>query len=431
MIRRGRIAPRSDNCPQYSGAGMRSAKSITCLMAFLVAVPVVRGADTKPAEELARLKKQLEKAYMEASEEGRETATAEAERKASDDRFSKEAVALGRRALVLAETHPDSPEALEALIWAENIVGFSIEAVRVRDSAYELIARRYLGSDAILLTVKSAWSRAVMSAQGEMLLRAAVERSPNAKVRGQACSSLAQYHQRLLALVRDLDSPYRGRSIRELIGPERVRQLRELRPEDLRREAETLYEQVIREYGDLRPIETFPPLGEQARGDLYKLRHLEPGCTVPEIEGKDLDGRPMRLSDFRGKVILISFWATWCAPCMSMVPAEKALLERMRGRPFVIVGVNGDEDASRAKEVVARKGINWRSFWEEGGPKGGTALRWGASVWPTIYLIDAKGVIRESSEGLRGADLDQAAASLVAEAEAVAERTTSPSSAVR
>ena len=347
---------------------MRSAKSIICVLAFVVAVPVARGADTKPAEELARLKKQLEKAYMDAWEVGRKTAMSEAERSAADDRYSREAVALGRRALALAEAHPDTPEALEALIWAENIVDFSVEAVSVRDAAYELMTRRYLDRDAILPTVNSAWSRAVMSPRGEALLRAAVERSPNAKVRGLACYSLAKYHQRLAATVRDLDSPSRGRSIREHLGPERVRHLRGLKPEDLRRQAEALYERAIREYGDLRPIATFPPLGEQARGDLFKLRHLEPGCIVPEIEGRDLDGRPMRLSDFRGKVILISFWATWCGPCMSMVPAEKALLERMRGRPFVIVGVNGDEDRSRAKEGAARNG-------SIGGPSGRRAAR--------------------------------------------------------
>ena len=78
---------------------MRSAKSIICVLAFVVAAPVARGTDKEPAEELARLKKQLEKAYTDAWEVGRKTAMSEAERSAADDRYSREAVLLGRRAL--------------------------------------------------------------------------------------------------------------------------------------------------------------------------------------------------------------------------------------------------------------------------------------------------------------------------------------------
>ena len=168
----------------------------------------------------------------------------------------------------------------------------------------------------------------------------------------------------------------------------------------------------------------FPPLGKQARGDLFKLRHLEPGCTVPEIEAEDIDGRPMKLSDFRGKVVLISFWATWCGPCMGMVPAEKALVGRMKGRPFVLVGVNGDTERSRrpSRSPPTRGSRGGRSST----PAGRTGSPWaGASnAWPTrvAYLIDAKGVIRDSGSDLRGALLDKAVADLVAEAEAAAKK---------
>jgi len=102
----------------------------------------------------------------------------------------------------------------------------------------------------------------------------------------------------------------------------------------------------------------------------------------------------MKLSDYRGKVVVVSFWATWCIPCMEQVPHEKALVERMKGRPFVLIGVNGDNDREKAKAVSAREGVNWRSFWP-GGAKRGTPLEWGVSLWPTVYVIDANGVIRD------------------------------------
>ena len=196
----------------------------------------------------------------------------------------------------------------------------------VRDAAYDLLARRYLDKEAILPVVRIAWSDAAMTAHAEAFLRAAAERSAQSQgarpgvLQPGAASSTGSSPS-----ARDLDNPVRGEWMQGTgSAPERVRRIRELKPEELRREAEALYERTIREYGDLQPMgKAFPPLGEQARGDLFKLRHLEPGCTVPEIEGEDIDGRPMKLSDFRGKVVVLSFWATWCGPCMGMVPARE------------------------------------------------------------------------------------------------------------
>ncbi len=77
----------------------------------------------------------------------------------------------------------------------------------------------------------------------------------------------------------------------------------------------------------------------------------------------------------------------------------------MSGRPFAMVGVNGDETADEGRSLAAKNKINWRSVWD-GGSRGTTATRWGVQGWPTSYLVDAKGVIRESN--LRGDDLDKA-----------------------
>lgn len=76
----------------------------------------------------------------------------------------------------------------------------------------------------------------------------------------------------------------------------------------------------------------------------------------------------MKRSDYRSKVVVLSFWATWCNPCMELVPHEKALVEKMKGRPLVLIGVNGDNDREKAKTVSAKEGVNWRSF-RPGGAK--------------------------------------------------------------
>jgi hypothetical protein len=92
----------------------------------------------------------------------------------------------------------------------------------------------------------------------------------------------------------------------------------------------------------------------------------------------------------------------------------------MKGRPFVLLGVNGDEDRAKARAVAAKEGINWRSFWD-GGPSGAIAQKWNVTRWPTIYVVDAGGTIRDDGiiyfEYFHAKALDKAFEPLVAEAE--------------
>ncbi len=400
---------------------MRLAKHVGGLLATLLAAPFAGGADSKPAEILAGLKKEIEVAW-EGLEHGRKPGTSEAEQKVAIDRYCQQAAALARRALALAKAHPDAPEAPEALAWIHDggLGAYSARTDAECDASLDLMAERYLDREAILPVCRIASAYAGPTAHAEAFLRAAIARSPNPKVRALSCFSLGRHQHGLARLVRSIDDPIRGKSIQSRLGPEAIRRLRELDPEALNREAGALYDRTIKEFAGLQPMgKDFPPLGEQAEGALFRLQHLEFGCTVPEIEAEDIDGTPMKLSDFRGKVVVISFWATWCGPCMGMVPDEKALVERMKGRPFVLIGVNGDEDRAKAKEVSANQGINWRSFWGSG-PNGPIPLKWGVNSWPTVYVVDAAGVIRNDS--LRGPDLDKAVEALVAEAESAAKK---------
>src|SRR5438477_7883977 len=91
--------------------------------------------------------------------------------------------------------------------------------------------------------------------------------------------------------------------------------------------------------------------GCTAETTTQKGTEAEPGLAVgkpaPSLEGADVDGKFLGLSDFRGKVVAVDFWATWCGPCRRMIPHEKELVKRMQGRPFVLLGVSDDrsEDA--------------------------------------------------------------------------------------
>ena len=97
--------------------------------------------------------------------------------------------------------------------------------------------------------------------------------------------------------------------------------------------------------------------------------------------------------------MVLSFWASWCGPCMQMVPSEIKLTERMKGKPFALVGVNGDAVKGDAKRAVGKENISWPSFWSKEGSDGPVPTIWNIQGWPTVYVIDQNGVIRFKSEG--------------------------------
>lgn len=139
------------------------------------------------------------------------------------------------------------------------------------------------------------------------------------------------------------------------------------------------------------------------------------GSRSPEIDATELSGEPMNLSEYRGKVVMIVFWASWCGPCMQDVKHEKYLHEKFQNRPFEIVGVNCDFDRKLGMKAVQLHSIPWRSFWDEG-DNGPISKKWGVRAWPSIFVIDDEGIIRFNY--LRGESLDVPLEVLIKEAEA-------------
>jgi hypothetical protein len=101
-----------------------------------------------------------------------------------------------------------------------------------------------------------------------------------------------------------------------------------------------------------------------------------------------------------------------------MYPHERSLVKRLESKPFALIGVNSDADRNALKEVLVKEQITWRSFFE-GSTSGPIARAWGVDGWPTLYVIDTKGVIRFRFAGAREQELDRAVETLLKEAEAV------------
>src|ERR1700722_4662612 len=74
------------------------------------------------------------------------------------------------------------------------------------------------------------------------------------------------------------------------------------------------------------------------------------GQLAPEIDGEDLDGKNFKLSEYKGKVVLLDFWGMWCPPCRAFLPHGKQIVQQYKGRPFVALGVNTDDDLELPKK---------------------------------------------------------------------------------
>lgn len=96
-----------------------------------------------------------------------------------------------------------------------------------------------------------------------------------------------------------------------------------------------------------------------------------------------------------------------------MYPHERSLVKRLEKEPFVLVGMNSDESPEVFKAAAEKEGITWPCFFDGGGTDGPIATKWGVRGWPTIFVIDAAGIIR--FKNVRGEAMDKAVEALLVE----------------
>jgi peroxiredoxin len=148
-------------------------------------------------------------------------------------------------------------------------------------------------------------------------------------------------------------------------------------------------------------------------GTLGPVPGLGIGQLAPDITGTDSRGQPLRLSDYRGRVVVLSFWATWCGPCRAQLPEEKALVERFRDRPFAFLGVSGDASPETVNAFLDKMQVPWPNWVD--GPGGAINTKWQVDYFPFTYVLDGKGVIR--AKGVSGKKLQETVEQLLKEVE--------------
>ena len=120
------------------------------------------------------------------------------------------------------------------------------------------------------------------------------------------------------------------------------------------------------------------------------------GRQLPPFELKDLSGRDHRLADYRGKVVLVNFWATWCEPCRAEMPTLEKLKEKFAGRPFVVLAVNVDEPEARIRKFLALLPLSFSVLLDY---ERKLARAWNVRLLPATYVVGPGGRLHYSVIG--------------------------------
>ncbi|MDR2981826.1 MAG: redoxin domain-containing protein [Puniceicoccales bacterium] len=118
------------------------------------------------------------------------------------------------------------------------------------------------------------------------------------------------------------------------------------------------------------------------------------GDTAPDFTFVNFDGQEHKLSEFRGKPLILDFWATWCGPCIGEIPTLRAVHQEMKEKDFVVLSVSIDDKLETAKNYVAKNNMPWMQGHASGAWKSEPIKKYQVDGIPSIWLIDAKGLIR-------------------------------------
>jgi thiol-disulfide isomerase/thioredoxin len=131
---------------------------------------------------------------------------------------------------------------------------------------------------------------------------------------------------------------------------------------------------------------------------------VEPGAAAPGFRLPTFDsGQPISLADYRGKVVLVDFWASWCSPCRQSLPLYGKLRENYAAADFAVIAIGLDEDVADGKAFLAEHPIAYTTLQN---PQGDIAKAFDLKGMPSSYLIDREGIVRARHIGFTPTDID-------------------------
>lgn len=264
------------------------------------------------------------------------------------------------RVLKLAQEHLGEPGSAKGVSWlVTQASGFPEGQI-----ALQMLATSHVASAGIAEAVKALEYHPIKIA--EPILKAVREKNPNPTEKAAATYALGvQYFRQFETAAAANDA------------------------EAAKDKAMEYFQEVTGTYSTAA-INGFP-LADQASRMMFEMANLSVGAEVPEIDGKDVDGAAFKLSDYRGKHVVLMFWGGWCHACHGVLPQVNDFATKMKGKPVVVLGINTDipDEARKAYQLYQ---VNFRN-WSDGTTGGPITTLFNLRNFPTLYLIEPGGKI--------------------------------------
>jgi thiol-disulfide isomerase/thioredoxin len=365
---------------------------LTSLMLLGLSVPLA-GADDKPktpADPGAKALESLVQEFTAAQKKFLEQANASAEaakKKGSPARpvqfEDSPAPQFSPRFIALAEKFPEGETGFQAIVMALNTSGGPMSKSGTWTKGITLLKDHHAAKPEIKPLLRPLGSSNDEAAEG--FIREVIAKNPDRKLQAIACRSLATGLEGITEMVAKIKTdPELQKNFESVRGKPYVDKL--LADHDKRiKEAAELKKTLQEKYADV-------------------ITDITIGKPAPELVTHDIDGKEAKLSDLKGKVVVLDIWATWCPPCRAMIPHEREMVERLKAKPFALVSISADEKKETLKEFLSKEKMPWTHWWN--GSQGGVIEDWNVQYFPTIYVIDADGVVRHKD--LRDEKLESA-----------------------
>jgi thiol-disulfide isomerase/thioredoxin len=367
-------------------------------VALTLGLVVAFADDGKPEDAKARaakldaLKKKFDEEFADLEKRAQKAETPVEARGVQSE--MRELVALtAEKALKIAEGDPKDETGLAALEFVMKSAEKARAGGKEVESAVALIAEHHANSPKVKDLLLPAMR---IGDAGDKLLKAVSEKGTDKDAKG-------------IALF------LRGYKIAQTLEDEDD----EKRLNAMLAEATDLIEKAVKEAPNAKlGRATIDEIAKKQLEELKGVTAVAVGKPAPDVESYTLDGKKVKLSDYKGKVVLLDMWATWCPPCRAMIPHERDMVAKMDKdkKPFVLVSVSADDKKEELEKFLEKEPMPWVHWWDSGADNP-VVKKFRVRAFPTLYLIDHTGVIRHKWVGKPDNDkLDKAVEDAVKEA---------------